>query len=69
MDCPNCGTWNPEDKDVCWRCQTEMPRPVEKKSKNKRQWAGFPLWMWIALIAFFAVTVLGQCFFPAVPGA
>ena len=31
MDCPNCGTWNPEDKDVCWRCQTTMPRPVEKK--------------------------------------
>ena len=33
-DCTSCGTWNPEDKDVCWRCQTVLPRPVEKKPKR-----------------------------------
>ena len=31
-NCVNCGTWNPEDKNVCWRCQTELPKPVIRKS-------------------------------------
>ena len=34
-DCTNCGTWNPDDKDVCWRCQTKLPRVEEKKKKGK----------------------------------
>ncbi len=34
MDCPKCGTWNPDDKDVCWRCQTELPKPLPEKKKD-----------------------------------
>jgi predicted amidophosphoribosyltransferase len=68
-DCPNCGTWNPDDKDVCWRCQTELPRPVEKKKRDPRRIGGFPMWFWLALVFFFTVTILGQCLMPpVVPG-
>ena len=68
-DCPNCGKWNPDDKDVCWRCQTELPRPVEKKKREPRRLGGFPMWFWVALAFFFAVTFLGQCFMPpGIPG-
>ncbi len=50
MDCPKCGTWNPEDKRVCWRCQTELPRPVEKKKKQPLLFLGMPAWSWILII-------------------
>ena len=49
MDCPKCGTWNPEDKRVCWRCQTEMPKPVEKKKKQRVMFLGLPLWSWVVV--------------------
>lgn len=67
MDCPNCGTWNPDDKDVCWRCQAELPRPKQKKQKRRLTFLGFPMWAWIAIVLFFAVTSMGQCFL-APPG-
>lgn len=50
MNCPNCGTWNPDDKNYCWRCQTEMPRPVEKKRKQPVVVLGLPLWSWAVLV-------------------
>ena len=68
MDCPNCGTWNPDDKDVCWRCQTELPTPVVKKKRDMRRIAGLPMWFWLAIAIFFAITFLGQCFMPGIPG-
>lgn len=59
-NCPNCGTWNPDDKTLCWRCQTELPIP--KPPKKKRQnFLGFPLWMWVLLVLFFVVTTFSQC--------
>ncbi|MCX6045019.1 MAG: hypothetical protein NT075_07885 [Chloroflexi bacterium] len=61
MNCPNCGKWNPEDKEVCWRCQSPLPKPEPKKAK-RQNFAGFPIWMWVALILFFLATTLGQCF-------
>lgn len=61
MNCPNCGKWNPEDKEICWRCQTPLPKPEPKKPKRQNI-AGFPIWMWVALILFFLATTLGQCF-------
>lgn len=69
MDCPNCGTWNPDDKDVCWRCQAELPRPVEKKPRKRQTFAGFPIWMWIVLVLFFLATSFSQCLFAPPPGA
>ena len=67
-NCPNCGTWNPDDKDVCWCCQTELPRPAPPKPK-RQNFLGFPLWVWMALLLFFFATSLGQCFLAGVPAA
>lgn len=60
-DCPNCGTWNPDDKVVCWRCQAELPKPKPAK-KPTRRIAGLSIWVWVILILFFVVWILGQCF-------
>ena len=61
MDCPNCKTWNPEDKEVCWRCQTPLPKP--KPPKKRSATGGFANWMWLLIVAFFAMSLLAQCFF------
>ena len=60
MNCPNCNTWNPDDKDLCWRCQTPMPKPPPPK---KKQSAGFPPWVWIVMAILFALAMLAQCYF------
>jgi hypothetical protein len=58
MDCPNCGVYNPEGRTICWRCDQELPKPVEpKKSKQdpaqaaRRAWliAGLALVLWIVI--------------------
>jgi hypothetical protein len=62
VDCPKCGTWNPDDKLVCWRCQSELPKPVEKKIRKPRIFLGLPLWAWVMLVimlVFFVVTQFG----------
>lgn len=65
MDCPNCGTWNPDDKDVCWRCQTKMPSPPEKKPRRQSPvFFGLPLWAWVITVLFVVLSLSGQCFFP-----
>lgn len=61
MNCPKCGTWNPDDKNVCWRCQAELPKPVEKKKRQQRMILGLPAWMWLAIALFFVMLMLGQC--------
>ena len=61
MNCPNCNTWNPEDKEVCWRCQTPLPKP--KPPKKKGAMGGFSNWMCILIIVLFAMTILAQCIF------
>jgi len=59
MDCPNCGTWNPDDKVKCWRCSFELPRLPEKKPRRRMS----PnTWLWIGLILFALFLVLQQCF-------
>jgi hypothetical protein len=52
MDCPHCGTWNPDDKLKCWRCDEELPRP--KPPKEKRRLFRSMTWVWVlvALMAF-----------------
>ena len=70
MDCPNCNTWNPDDKEVCWRCQTPLPKPVEKQKPGRpRTFFGLPIWAWIAVVAVFLASSLGQCLFQGLPGA
>lgn len=66
MDCPKCGTWNPDDKRVCWRCQAEMPKPVEKKPKRtQRIIMGLPVWAWVLLAMMIVSWSAAQCLGPA----
>ena len=60
-DCPQCHTWNPDDKTICWRCQTELPRPQAKKS-TRRRFAGVPLSLWLAIVFFVVMLIAVQCF-------
>ena len=67
MNCPECNTWNPEDKEVCWRWQTDLPKPVEKKKRQTAMFAGLPVWMWVLLVLFFFITTFSQCFVGGLP--
>jgi predicted nucleic acid-binding Zn ribbon protein len=67
MDCPKCGTWNPDDKHVCWRCQAELPKPVEKK-KPRRVVLGLPIWAWALFALLLILWIAGQCLGPALVG-
>lgn len=63
MDCPNCGVYNPEGREVCWRCDKELPKPKEPKKRSsdpsmtmRRMWiliaVGLVLWVlltWLIL--------------------
>ncbi len=55
--CPNCGTWNPDDKQVCWRCQTPLPKPEPKKERRPQNVLGLPMWAWLVLALFFLVNM------------
>ena len=61
-NCPSCGTWNPDDKALCWRCQTELPRPQPKKQRTTRRFVGLPLYLWIAMVFFVVMMISVQCF-------
>ncbi len=61
MDCPNCGTWNPDDKKVCWRCQTPLPKPEPKIERKPRTFFGIPLWMFLLIALFLLVPFFWQC--------
>ena len=63
MDCPNCGTWNPDDKKVCWRCQTPLPTPKPEKPKPQMPVIlGMPLWLFILILILLAAPLLvGRC--------
>jgi predicted nucleic acid-binding Zn ribbon protein len=59
-NCVNCGTWNPDDKVVCWRCQAELPKPVVKKKRGQLRLLGVPLWLWLAVVFFFVMMIVLQ---------
>ncbi|MCO6449984.1 MAG: DUF2116 family Zn-ribbon domain-containing protein [Caldilineales bacterium] len=61
MDCPNCGTWNPDDKNVCWRCQTELPKPQPKKERRQLKIFGMPAWLLIIIALFVLMPWVWQC--------
>ena len=63
MNCPNCGTWNPDDKRVCWRCQTPIPTPKpDKKKRSAPKIMGMSIWI-LALIFLMLVLplLMGRC--------
>lgn len=58
MDCPDCGTWNPEDKLRCWRCGADLPEPAAPKQRRKGR---SQAWLWVAAILFLIGATLVQC--------
>ncbi|MHB1294267.1 MAG: hypothetical protein ACYC4R_04635 [Anaerolineae bacterium] len=58
MDCPNCGTYNPEDRTTCWRCDKELPKPKPKKQKNPQS---ARTWLYVAAAIFLLISVLQMC--------
>ena len=58
MDCPNCGVYNPVDRQVRWRCHKELPKPQKPKKKPadsamamRRMWiiVALALVLWIVI--------------------
>jgi hypothetical protein len=58
MKCVNCGTWNPDDKVRCWRCNAELPKPPEPRKSKK---ISSQTWMWILVAIFILITTLFRC--------
>jgi hypothetical protein len=50
MDCPNCGVYNPEERNICWRCDQELPKPEEPKKKKDPASAMRRVWILIAVV-------------------
>lgn len=58
-DCPQCGTWNPDDKQVCWRCQTPLPKPEPKRTRREnRLFLGMPVWIWLVILAILFINLI-----------
>ena len=67
MDCPNCGVYNPEDRQVCWRCDQELPKP--KEPKKRRDPAVFQRRMWIIVAVAVALWLLLSWLLPLLLGS
>ncbi len=59
MNCPNCGVYNPEDREVCWRCDKPLPKPTPQKRRNPQQAAR--TWLYVAVAVFMIITLLQMC--------
>jgi len=68
MDCPNCHTYNPEDRTVCWRCDKPLPKPEPAKKKNP---AGSQQWLYIIIAVMLILMLVNFCGLPrlAAPAA
>ncbi len=59
MDCPSCGVFNPEERETCWRCNTELPSKAPPKRRSSQQSAR--LWLYVAVALFAIVTFARTC--------
>ncbi|MBC7235414.1 MAG: hypothetical protein H5T69_06195 [Chloroflexi bacterium] len=59
MNCPNCGVYNPEDREVCWRCDKPLPKQTPRKKRNPQESAR--TWLYIAIAVFMLFTLLQMC--------
>ncbi|NPV08758.1 MAG: hypothetical protein HPY83_12465 [Anaerolineae bacterium] len=63
MECPNCGTYNPEDRTQCWKCDELLPTKKEERPKRNEQGRLSP-WTWLVLIVLGGVWFFTQCSSP-----
>ena len=63
MDCPNCGTYNPEGRTQCWKCDEELPsKPPPTKKRGEPGKMG--VWTWIIIVILGAIWILRGCALP-----
>ena len=67
MDCPNCGVYNPEDRQVCWRCDRELPKPEEPKKQGADP-AQAMRWVWILVAVALLIWLLVSWILPLLLG-
>jgi len=60
MDCPNCHTYNPDERTVCWRCDKPLPRPQPPKKKQ----AGSQQWLYILIAVMVVMMLVNMCGLP-----
>jgi hypothetical protein len=58
MNCPHCGTYNPEDRTICWRCDKELPKPKPKKERNPQT---AQIWLYVLVAVFLVFTLAQSC--------
>lgn len=58
-ECTNCKTWNPDDKMVCWRCQTPLPKPTPPKRKRR---ISYTTLVWVIAALFLMSWLFFQLF-------
>ena len=64
MDCPNCNTYNPEDRTVCWRCDKPLPKPKpQKKARFTSQ-----QWLYIIVAIMVVLMLANMCGLPQMLG-
>jgi predicted nucleic acid-binding Zn ribbon protein len=59
MKCPYCGTYNPEDRTTCWRCDRELPKPKPQKRRTPQKTA--QTWLYVIIGIFLVYTLLQTC--------
>jgi hypothetical protein len=60
MDCPNCGVYNPESRDICWRCDKPLPKPTPPKKKRDSTTAMRRMWiiMIVVLVTWIVISLV-----------
>jgi predicted nucleic acid-binding Zn ribbon protein len=59
MDCPNCGTFNPEGRNTCWRCDKELPKQAPTRRRDPQKNAR--LWLYVAVVVLVVGTAARMC--------
>lgn len=60
MDCPNCHTYNPDERTVCWRCDKPLPKPEVKKRKG----VSSQQWLYILIAVMVVLMLVNMCGLP-----
>mgnify|MGYP000914168720 CR=1 FL=1 len=61
MDCPNCQTYNPDERTVCWRCDKPLPKPEVKERKRP---GSSQHWLYLLIGIMLLMMLVNMCGLP-----
>jgi predicted nucleic acid-binding Zn ribbon protein len=61
MDCPNCHTYNPDERTICWRCDKPLPKPQPEKKKKQ---GSSQQWLYILIAVMVIMMLVNMCGLP-----